>query len=244
MRKGLSLLCLLGLFLSCLTGCGAAAGTSESDTGSVRVPETAESETQVPDDDGPIRSGTVGLQTANASMEIRIGSDGRLEVLSLKTDGHEAIGNPQILTQPALGCELTFGGAYPYRTERGSQGYRFHYTGTGLEYDLYAVSHESWSGPFEFWGTVRNGSDEPLRISDGSYFDLTVQMSSEPVATTFHKEGGCAEGWRIYSGYYAAGTGIYRTGLGRIPSGPESGRSAKFTPSEYTALSSPMTCGG
>ena len=153
------------------------------------------------------------LSNEGAEMELSITEDGVL-INSLETSrGTSLIPSPCPLKLPDLGLDLRFESAESWSGSRNASGYKFTYACNGVRLDIYAVTHPSFKGPFEFYGYVTNGSEDAVRVLSGSYFDLDVRFPSVPSATTFHKEGGSAEGWTIYSGSHFDGTGMYTTKL-------------------------------
>ncbi|MBQ9816104.1 MAG: GH36 C-terminal domain-containing protein [Proteobacteria bacterium] len=183
---------------------------------------------------GVCKPASFTLRTKNATLELSLSGNDIL-VNSLKSvGGKEYLPASQALTLPDCGDTLKFQSVEKYSRGRTMDGLKFHYTGSGFDYDLYIVSSESFSGPFEFYGYLTN-KGEKRRVTPGNYFNLAVKFPAVPTATVFHKESGSAEGWKIYDKTPFEGSGIYRTSLGKVGSS-NTGSSAKIPRSDYSAI--------
>ena len=174
------------------------------------------------------------LRTKNATLGLSLSGNDIL-VNSLKSvGGKEYLPASQALTLPDCGDTLKYQSVERYSRGRTMDGLKFHYTGSALDYDLYIVSSESFSGPFEFYGYLTN-KGEKRRVTPGNYFNLAVKFPAVPTATVFHKESGSAEGWKLYNGTAYGGSGIYHTSLGKVGSS-NTASSAKIPRSDYSAI--------
>ena len=176
------------------------------------------------------------LSTKNATLKLKA-SDRGISVTSLKTKKNSYVTSSQLVSLPDVGKALTYTGAKAYTGEKGTGGFVFTYSAKGVKYDLYVVSNSSYSGPFEFYGILSNTGNSGVTVRNGSYFDLGVKFAEAPTATTFRKESGVAEGWKIYNGVYYSGSGIYTTELGKTgQAGSSTEKCVKINRSPYTAI--------
>lgn len=83
-----------------------------------------------------------------------------------------------------------------------------------LEYRLYCVTRPAINGPFEFYSELQNNTGADIRYSAACMFTATLHKDEnvDPVAWSFKKESGAAEGIDIGT-FYTGGEGIYTTTL-------------------------------
>jgi hypothetical protein len=193
-------------------------GTDGGDT----TDNVTDAATTVAGTEAPEGSATVyelSSKTTSATIELR---DGQPYIVSLKTEsGVEKAGEPIPFELPSLGkgSLWTHTVTEPYDDGDGGVGYIFRFKNDEKQvtYDLYAVARPEMAGPFEFFGYVTNhGAETYDTFMPGYYFSMNVDGEDSPIAWTFNKESGIAEGYTwIHEDLerYYEGTGIYQTVL-------------------------------
>ncbi len=164
---------------------------------------------------------TLQTKSTEAGIQIR---DGRVVVTSLKTaGGKELVHVPETFALPASyeksGADSAFDWQYigykRHNCGRSGRGYIFLYedAAASFTYELYVVARPDLAGPFEFFGYLINQGKRALTVSPDDYFRVNVEGPTAPMAWTFRKESGIAEGWTIYDGQSFPGSGIYQSRL-------------------------------
>lgn len=102
----------------------------------------------------------------------------------------------------------------------------FEDSAVNVQYIITVIANTDLDGPFQISGQFINNSSKDLTYATTEMFHLNMVFDAVPVAWSFSKESGQAEGTTLYNGSYYEGTGIYKTSL-------ESGeRTRIFTNSE------------
>ena len=90
-------------------------------------------------------------------------------------------------------------------------------------------------GPVELFGYLTNKGNRAMTLMPGAFFRASTGGDKVPVAWTFNKESGTAEGWKVpYNDQLASGSGIYQTELTQ-------GNTASAYSVSYTHLTLPTT---
>ena len=152
--------------------------------------------------------------------------NGVLSLSSLKTEsGKENTGAPTDYALPEAyetgasakkKFDWVYRGYSVYTDGKGGSGYRFIFDDgdAGAEYDVYAVVRADMPGPVELFGYLTNKGNRAMTLMPGAFFRASTGGDKVPVAWTFNKESGTAEGWKVpYNNQLASGSGIYQTEL-------------------------------
>ncbi len=181
-------------------------------------------------------AGGVTVETLDSSMTVTV-RDGGVYIDSLRTiaGGRDFAGRTVPLSLPYGYClpsgdgygpltefdweyrscaAFDAGGDAARRTEEGAgrpYGYdlTFESQASGCSYVLRITGRRESSGPFEISGRFVNGGGTGIRFVPEEYFAFEAVGSGPPVAWSFSKESGIAEGWTLYNGRRFEGTGIY-----------------------------------
>lgn len=165
------------------------------------------------------------LRSKTAESVISL-TDGGLSLTSMKTEsGKEMIGAQTAYALPeayetgiSARCEYewVYCGYSQYSDGDGGSGYRFIFEDSTADakYEVYALAREAMAGPIELFGYLTNEQASSITVIPGNFFRASTGGRSTPVAWTFNKESGTAEGWKVpYNGQLVAGSGIYKTEL-------------------------------
>jgi len=234
MQKQLSLILAALILASTVTSCGT--GTAkETDMTETNTPETDIIETE-PIETDPVETVDPWADTetvrndktafALASLTTSIGleiRENQLYVTSLKTEsGVEKITSPTAYALPSYyaidnGSDQDFGWTYAgytaYNDGEGGKGYTFLFEDKSIAaaLKLTVVARPDMAGPFEFFAYLENNSAIDMLCTPCDFFSVAVDGDSVPTTWRFNKEGGTAEGYKHWDGFYAKGTGIYQT---------------------------------